>query len=131
MRFPPMALLTLVENAIRHGIDPSLSGGRIEVGGRRIDAQTVQLWVADTGVGCRSGRAPAPAWPTCKAPAGLLQRRGWRATERAAAARAARRDAAAGRGMMQGMAEPTALIADDEPLLRDRLARCWPRRGRS
>jgi hypothetical protein len=51
MRFPPMALLTLVENAVRHGIDPSEAGGRIEVGGRRIDAQTVQLWVADTGVG--------------------------------------------------------------------------------
>jgi two-component sensor histidine kinase len=51
MRFPPMALLTLVENAIRHGIDPSLTGGAIEVGGRRIDAQTVQLWVADTGAG--------------------------------------------------------------------------------
>ncbi len=51
MRFPPMALLTLVENAIRHGIDPSLAGGRIEVGARRVDAQTVQLWVTDTGVG--------------------------------------------------------------------------------
>jgi signal transduction histidine kinase len=51
MRFPPMALLTLVENAIRHGIDPSLTGGHIEVGGRLLDPQTVQLWVADTGVG--------------------------------------------------------------------------------
>ncbi len=51
MRFPPMALLTLVENAIRHGIDPSLTGGSIEVGGRRLDPRTVQLWVADTGAG--------------------------------------------------------------------------------
>jgi LytS/YehU family sensor histidine kinase len=55
MRFPPMALLTLVENAIRHGIDPSLTGGAIEVGGRRIDAQTVQLWVADTGAVAEEG----------------------------------------------------------------------------
>jgi sensor histidine kinase YesM len=55
MRFPPMALLTLVENAVRHGIDPSLDGGRIEVGARRIDPQTVQLWVADTGVGLSAG----------------------------------------------------------------------------
>ena len=55
MRFPPMALLTLVENAVRHGIDPSEQGGRIEVGGR-VDGETrrAQLWVADTGVGLRS-----------------------------------------------------------------------------
>ena len=54
MRFPPMVLLTLVENAVRHGIDPSEQGGRIEVGGR-FDATTrrVQLWVADTGLGLR------------------------------------------------------------------------------
>jgi len=51
MRFPPMALLTLVENAIHHGIDPSCDPGKVEVGGRRIDKDTVQLWVADTGVG--------------------------------------------------------------------------------
>ena len=51
MRFPAMALLTLVENAIRHGIDPSVDSGRVEVGARRIDADTVHLWVADTGVG--------------------------------------------------------------------------------
>jgi LytS/YehU family sensor histidine kinase len=54
LRFPPMALLTLVENAVRHGIDPSEQGGRIEVGGT-LDAATrlVRLWVADTGVGLR------------------------------------------------------------------------------
>jgi hypothetical protein len=52
LRFPPMALLTLVENAVRHGIDPSEQGGRIEVGGR-FDAATrrAHLWVIDTGVG--------------------------------------------------------------------------------
>jgi signal transduction histidine kinase len=55
VRFPPMALLTLVENAVRHGIDPSEQGGRIEVGGA-VDGATrrVRLWVADTGVGLRS-----------------------------------------------------------------------------
>ncbi|MFI4929116.1 MAG: sensor histidine kinase [Burkholderiales bacterium] len=54
LRFPPMVLLTLVENAVRHGIDPSEQGGRIEVGGR-LDAATrrVRLWVADTGLGLR------------------------------------------------------------------------------
>jgi len=54
LRCPPMTLLTLVENAVRHGIDPSEQGGRIEVGGR-IDAATrgVSLWVADTGLGLR------------------------------------------------------------------------------
>ena len=51
MRFPPMALLTLVENAIRHGVDPSCDAARIEVGARRGEGTSVQLWVADTGVG--------------------------------------------------------------------------------
>ena len=55
LRFPPMALLTLVENAVRHGIDPSEQGGRIEVGGALDGAmQRARLWVADTGVGLRS-----------------------------------------------------------------------------
>jgi len=51
MHFPPMSLLTLVENAIRHGIDPCCDECRVEVGARRIDSQRVQLWVADTGLG--------------------------------------------------------------------------------
>ncbi|HEY0230266.1 MAG TPA: histidine kinase [Dokdonella sp.] len=49
---PPMTLLTLVENAVRHGIDPSEEGGRIEVRAvlknGRCHAQ-----VLDTGVGLR------------------------------------------------------------------------------
>lgn len=51
-RFPPMALLTLVENAIRHGIDPAEQGGRVTVRARR-DGSTVSVSVADTGVGLR------------------------------------------------------------------------------
>ncbi|MDC6167511.1 sensor histidine kinase [Paucibacter sp. XJ19-41] len=52
LRFPPMALLTLVENAVRHGIDPSEEGGSIEVSGHRLDPDgPVCLWVSDSGVG--------------------------------------------------------------------------------
>jgi signal transduction histidine kinase len=57
LRFPTMALLTLVENAVRHGIDPSEEGGAIEVGGRR-DGATVTLWVQDGGVGMAETAAP-------------------------------------------------------------------------
>jgi len=50
---PPMTLLTLVENAVRHGIDPSEEGGRIDVEAtRRNDVCHVR--VSDTGVGLKS-----------------------------------------------------------------------------
>ena len=59
VRFPAMALLTLVENAVRHGIDPSMDGGAIEVGGQRDDASgTMTLWVVDTGVGMAETAQP-------------------------------------------------------------------------
>jgi len=52
LRFPTMALLTLVENAIRHGIDPSEQGGTIEIGARReADGGRVRVWVTDSGAG--------------------------------------------------------------------------------
>lgn len=47
---PPMTLLTLVENAVRHGIDPSEQGGRIDVDVRLRDGRCL-LRVTDTGVG--------------------------------------------------------------------------------
>lgn len=49
--FPAMALLTLVENAVRHGIDPSEAGGRIDVSAQRLADGALEVCVADTGVG--------------------------------------------------------------------------------
>lgn len=51
---PPMTLLTLVENAVRHGIDPSEEGGRIEVEVQR-RGDRCRVRVSDTGVGLRAG----------------------------------------------------------------------------
>lgn len=51
LRFPPMALLTLVENAVRHGIDPGMEAGEIVVGARAVGDSGVLIWVSDTGVG--------------------------------------------------------------------------------
>jgi hypothetical protein len=50
VRCPPTTLLTLVENAVRHGIDPSEDGGRIDIDVARIGERCV-LRVTDTGVG--------------------------------------------------------------------------------
>jgi len=56
LRCPPMTLLTLVENAVRHGIDPSEEGGSITVD---VKVTEGRCWirVADTGAGLQaSGR---------------------------------------------------------------------------
>ena len=52
LRCPPMTLLTLVENAVRHGIDPSEEGGTIAIAVRRA-GDRCQVRVADSGVGLR------------------------------------------------------------------------------
>jgi hypothetical protein len=49
---PPMTLLTLVENAVRHGIDPSEKGGRIDVD-IWMREEVCVMRVKDTGVGLR------------------------------------------------------------------------------
>lgn len=53
---PPMTLLTLVENAVRHGIDPAEEGGRIEVRTRLRDGRC-HATVLDTGVGLQATSA--------------------------------------------------------------------------
>jgi LytS/YehU family sensor histidine kinase len=53
LRCPPMTLLTLVENAVRHGIDPSEEGGRIDVDVTLRNDRCL-LRVSDTGVGLQS-----------------------------------------------------------------------------
>ena len=47
---PPLTVLTLVENAVRHGIDPSEGGGRIDVD-VQTNHQQCDITVSDTGVG--------------------------------------------------------------------------------
>jgi hypothetical protein len=51
---PPMTLLTLVENAVRHGIDPAEDGGRIEVAVSVREGRCIAR-VVDTGVGLQPG----------------------------------------------------------------------------
>ncbi len=53
LRCPPMTLLTLVENAVRHGIDPSMEGGRIDIHAQRSQGRC-HLTVTDTGVGLQA-----------------------------------------------------------------------------
>jgi LytS/YehU family sensor histidine kinase len=47
---PSMIVLTLVENAIKHGIEPSLRGGEVMVSAEVLDA-TIRVRVQDSGVG--------------------------------------------------------------------------------
>jgi signal transduction histidine kinase len=53
LRCPPMTLLTLVENSVRHGIDPSEEGGRIDVDVWIRDGRCL-VRVTDTGIGLKS-----------------------------------------------------------------------------
>lgn len=50
LQCPPMTLMTLVENAVRHGIDPREEGGRIDVDVRLRDGRC-RVRVTDTGLG--------------------------------------------------------------------------------
>jgi signal transduction histidine kinase len=56
LQVPPLTLLTLVENAVRHGIDPSEEGGRIDIAVAVQDGRC-HVRVQDSGVGIRQGGA--------------------------------------------------------------------------
>ncbi|MET0859170.1 MAG: histidine kinase [Telluria sp.] len=48
--FPPMMLLILIENSIKHGLEPKIEGGRIEIRARVVHA-TLHVDVRDNGIG--------------------------------------------------------------------------------
>ena len=48
--FPSMMLQTLVENAIKHGLEPKPEGGRLEIGAEIVDGQ-LAVHVSDNGMG--------------------------------------------------------------------------------
>lgn len=77
---PPLLLQPLVENAIRHGLEPVLAGGRIAVRARLVDATAelpprLELTVEDDGAGLPPGwTQPAPAAsPSAGSSFGLAQ----------------------------------------------------------
>ncbi len=49
-RFPPMLLLPLIDNALRHGLEPLPLGGRIEVHATP-GAERIRVMVVDSGLG--------------------------------------------------------------------------------
>ncbi|MGM9482547.1 sensor histidine kinase [Roseateles sp. NT4] len=54
VELPPGIVLTLVENAIAHGIEPQLRGGRLDIAARQEDGRFV-LTVSDDGPGLTPG----------------------------------------------------------------------------
>ena len=55
VRFPPLMLLTLVENSIKHGIAPQTEGGTIAIRAR-VDGHKLRIEVRDTGAGLREAK---------------------------------------------------------------------------
>ncbi|MBI4996529.1 MAG: histidine kinase [Rhodocyclales bacterium] len=51
---PPLLVQPLVENAIRHGLEPKPEGGRLTIRCRREQGQ-LEIEVADDGCGCEAG----------------------------------------------------------------------------
>jgi signal transduction histidine kinase len=54
--FAPLLVHTLVENAIKHGLEPRPEGGRISIEARSIAGGGLRIAVADTGMGLQAGR---------------------------------------------------------------------------
>ena len=55
LRFPPLMLLTLVENSIKHGIAPQTGGGTIGIRAEA-DDRKLRIEVRDTGAGLREAK---------------------------------------------------------------------------
>jgi signal transduction histidine kinase len=62
---PPGLLLTLVENAVEHGIEPRLAGGRVRVTARR-EGERALVEVHDDGPGPAVGQAEGLGLANCR-----------------------------------------------------------------
>ena len=98
---PPLLLQPLVENAIRHGLEPQVGGGRLEVRARA-EGGSLVLSVRDTGIGL----AAAAASGTPGTRFGLAQVRERLATLHGAAASLSVEPAADGQGTLSTVRLP-------------------------
>ena len=55
--FPPVLLISVVENAVTHGLEPQADGGRITIAAGR-DADRLVVTVSDTGCGLSGNHSP-------------------------------------------------------------------------
>ncbi|HEV7690633.1 MAG TPA: histidine kinase [Hyphomonadaceae bacterium] len=58
LSFPPLLLISLAENAVKHGLEPKPGGGAIAIRARRVDRngeQALEVAVEDDGLGLREG----------------------------------------------------------------------------
>jgi len=69
--FPPFALSTLTENAIKHGLNPSPEGGAIEITARAANGR-LKVGVADSGVGFRRSSGTGVGLANLRARLGAL-----------------------------------------------------------
>ncbi len=64
--FPPMMMQSLVENAVKHGLEPKAEGGALTLRAEIVHGK-LALTVADTGLGfgkASAGAGPLPSQPT-------------------------------------------------------------------
>ncbi|MGO4302436.1 sensor histidine kinase [Cupriavidus sp. RAF12] len=54
---PPMLIQPLVENAVTHGIEPCMRGGKIILSARELGENTLQVSITDSGVGFCQGNS--------------------------------------------------------------------------
>jgi signal transduction histidine kinase len=54
MQFPPLMLISLVENAIKHGLEPKPEGGTVRLSAQQHEGK-LRVTVSDNGVGLREG----------------------------------------------------------------------------
>ncbi len=55
--FPPVLLISVVENAVTHGLEPQAAGGRVTIAARQ-EADRLVVTVTDTGTGLAGNHSP-------------------------------------------------------------------------
>jgi signal transduction histidine kinase len=57
LALPPLLIQPLVENAVKHGLEPKIEGGRVDIVARRVDDALI-IDVTDDGLGLRAESNP-------------------------------------------------------------------------